>query len=303
MLLEDVYKEFLFDLEIKNYSVRTIKGYRNNNRAFLNFLCNEFAVTEIEEVSTSHIKAYLMNLKKKGLSESYINGIQKNIRSFFKFNVEEGYIAEKRNPVLGIKWLKQPKVLIQTFNDDEVKRMISAFKGDYYLSLRNKLILMFFVDLGIRNLELCTLGTLDVRDSVIKIHGKGNKERNLYISPFLKKYIIKYERVKEAYFKDKLMTDSNFFLSQNGRILTVTAIEVIVKKAGEEANIREHIRCSPHTLRHYYAQKQLRLGLDVYSLSRLLGHESTIITNRYLQSIQDEQILELAKTTSPLMNL
>ncbi|MGG4094308.1 tyrosine-type recombinase/integrase [Paenibacillus lautus] len=303
MLLEDVYKEFLFDLEIKNYSVRTIKGYRNNNRAFLNFLCNEFAVTEIEEVSTSHIKAYLMNLKKKGLSESYINGIQKNIRSFFKFNVQEGYIAEKRNPVLGVKWLKQPKVLIQTFNDDEVKRMISAFKGDYYLSLRNKLILMFFVDLGIRNLELCTLGTLDVRDSVIKIHGKGNKERNLYISPFLKKYIIKYERVKEAYFKDKLMTDSNFFLSQNGRILTVTAIEVIVKKAGEAANIREHIRCSPHTLRHYYAQKQLRLGLDVYSLSRLLGHESTIITNRYLQSIQDEQILELAKTTSPLMNL
>lgn len=99
------------------------------------------------------------------------------------------------------------------------------------------------------------------------------------------------------------MTDSNFFLSQNGRVLTVTAIEVIVKKAGKEANIREHIRCSPHTLRHYYAQKQLRLGLDVYSLSRLLGHESTIITNRYLQSIQDEQILELAKTTSPLMNL
>lgn len=105
-----------------------------------------------------------MNLKKKGLSESYINGIQKNIRSFFKFIVEEGYIAEKRNPVLGLKCLKQPKVLIQTFDDDEVKRMISAFKGDYYLSLRNKLILMFFVDLGIRNLELCTLATLDVRE-------------------------------------------------------------------------------------------------------------------------------------------
>ncbi|WP_127545651.1 MULTISPECIES: phage integrase N-terminal SAM-like domain-containing protein [Paenibacillus] len=235
MLLEDVYREFLFDLEIKNYSVRTNKGYRNNNRAFLNFLCNEFAVIEIEEVSTSHIKAYLMNLKKKGLSESYINGIQKNIRSFFKFILEEGYIAEKRNPVLGLKWLKQPKIFIQTFDDDEVKRMISAFKGDYYLSLRNKLIPMLFVDLEIRNLELCTLATLDVRDSVIKIYGKGNKERNLYISPFLKKYIIKYERVKEAYFKDKMMTDSNFFLSQNGRVLTVTAMKVIVKKAGKEA--------------------------------------------------------------------
>ncbi|MNG33649.1 site-specific tyrosine recombinase XerD [compost metagenome] len=77
----------------------------------------------------------------------------------------------------------------------------------------------------------------------------------------------------------------------------------MVKRAGIEANVRKHIRCSPHTLRHYYSQKQLRLGLDVYSLSRLLGHESTLITNRYLQSINDDKIIELARTTSPLMNL
>ncbi|MFG0216359.1 tyrosine-type recombinase/integrase [Brevibacillus porteri] len=68
-------------------------------------------------------------------------------------------------------------------------------------------------------------------------------------------------------------------------MLTNTAIEIVVKKAGRQAKVRESIRCSPHTLRNYYAQKQLRLGLDVYSLSRLFGHESTAITNIYLQSI------------------
>ncbi|PJN64570.1 hypothetical protein PAEAM_06560 [Paenibacillus sp. GM1FR] len=146
------YKEFLFDLEIKNYSILTIKGYKNNKGAFLNYLCNEYSVIEIEEVNTSHIKAYLMNLKMKGLSESYINGIQKNIRSFFKFIVDQGNIAEKRNSVLGLKWMREPKVLIKTFNDDEVKRLINAFKGDFYLSMRNKLVLMLFVELGIRNL-------------------------------------------------------------------------------------------------------------------------------------------------------
>lgn len=244
-----------------------------------------------------------MNLKKKGLSVSYINGIQKNIRSFFRFCVEEGYVAEKRNPVLGLKWMKQPKVLIKTFEDEEVIRMLNVYKGSHYLELRNKLIIMFFVDLGIRNLELCSLTCPDVMDTTIKIRGKGNKERHLYISPILKKYMIKYERVKEMYFKDKLMTDSNYFLSQNGKMLTNTAIEIVVRKAGQQAKVRESIRCSPHTLRHYYAQKQLRLGLDVYSLSRLLGHESTAITNIYLQSIQDEKIVELAKTSSPLMNL
>ncbi|GIO10150.1 hypothetical protein J31TS6_61780 [Brevibacillus reuszeri] len=85
MLLEDIYKECLFDLEIENFSIRTIKGYRNNNRAFLNFLQNEYSLMEIEDVTSNHIKAYLMNLKKKGLSVSYINGIQKTLDHSFGF--------------------------------------------------------------------------------------------------------------------------------------------------------------------------------------------------------------------------
>lgn len=88
-------------------------------------------------------------------------------------------------------------------------------------------------------MELCSLGILDVKDTVIYIKGKGRKE----------------------------------------------------------------IRCSPHTCRHYFAQSQLRNGLDVYSLSRLLGHEDISITKRYLQGMQDENIIEMSIKTSPLMNL
>ncbi len=71
MFLEDVYKEYLYDLDIKNYSPRTIKGYKNNNKAFLNYLKNEFDIEEVEEIVTKHIKSYLMNLKNKGLKELY----------------------------------------------------------------------------------------------------------------------------------------------------------------------------------------------------------------------------------------
>src|SRR5690606_28083453 len=119
----------------------------------------------------------------------------------------------------------------------------------------------------------------------------------------VKKTMIRYERVKNEYFKDKIMIDNNYFLSRNGKMLTVTAIEKMIKDTGKKAKVRDSIRCSPHTIRHYYAQKQLRLGLDVYSLSRLLGHESTVITTRYLQSIDDENIVKLASSTSPLSNL
>lgn len=303
MYLEDIYKEFLYDLEIKNYSAKTIKGYKNNNLRFLNYLKKNFQIEEVEDVTSKHIKDYLMFLKNKGNKETYINTIHKNISAFFRFCVNEGYVAEKRNPITNIKRMKEPKVVIKTFSDDEVKKMIGAYKTNTYLQMRNKLIIMFFVDMGIRNSELCNLTHSEVYETVIKIKGKGNKERHLYISAMLKKYMIKYERIKKHYFKDRIAYDSNYFLSQNGKRLTVEMIERIVRKAGEIAKVRKSIRCSPHTLRHYYAQKQLRLGLDVYSLSRLLGHESTVITNQYLQSLKDQEIVDIAKTNSPLMNL
>ena len=81
------------------------------------------------------------------------------------------------------------------------------------------------------------------------------------------------------------------------------AVERVIKDAGIKAGIRQDIRCSPHTIRHYFAQKQLKNGLDVYSLSRLLGHENISITKRYLQSLQDNDIVQMSIKTSPLMNL
>lgn len=126
------------------------------------------------------------------------------------------------------------------------------------------------------------------------------KERIVPISPQLKKLLIKYERVREGYLKDNILHYDNYFLSYRCKPLTVEGIERIVKICGEGI---KGIRVSPHTIRHYYAQAQLRNGLDVYSLSRLLGHSTIDITKIYLQSIQDESIIELSRKTSPLSNL
>jgi integrase/recombinase XerD len=127
MFLEDVYKEFLYDLDIKSYSPRTIKGYKNNNKVFLNYLKNEFDIEEVEDITTKHIKSYLLNLKNKGLTEIYINSVHKCRRSFFKFLVDEGYVAEKRNPILSVKFMREPKVIIKTFDDNEINRMIDIY--------------------------------------------------------------------------------------------------------------------------------------------------------------------------------
>lgn len=299
MILSDVLKEFLFEIKIRSYSPRTMKGYKNNNALFHNWLSHEYGIIELEEITHLHIKQYLTYLQQKGRKPTYINSILKNIRSFFEYCVGEGYVT--LNPCKKVKWMKEKKVVINTFSDEELITMLNYYKGNDFLTIRNKCIIAMFADTGVRNYELCTLTVADVGETTIKVLGKGNKERYVYISPMLKKYLIKYERVREQYFRNHNLKFSNYFLSYRGKPLTVEGVERVIKKSGE--GIESDVRISPHTIRHFFAQKQLQNGLDVYSLSRLLGHESINITKRYLQSIQDERIIEMSVRTSPLMNL
>jgi integrase/recombinase XerD len=299
LLLSDVLKEFLFEIKIRNYTPKTQKGYKNNNALFHNWLSNEYKIVELEEVTQMHVKQYITYLQKKGRKPTYINGILKNIRSFYEYCVGEGYCA--KSICKQVKWVKERKVVIKTFTDNEIKEMLNYYKGNDYLAIRNKCIIAMLVDTGIRNFELCTLKVNYLGETTIKILGKGDKERYVYISPMLKKFLIRYERVKDMYFKNHNLKYDNYFLSYRGNPLTTEAVERVVKLCGQ--NIDREIRISPHTIRHYFAQSQLQNGLDVYSLSRLLGHENISITKRYLQGLQDESIVEMSVKTSPLMNL
>lgn len=300
MLAKDILKEYIYDITIRNYTARTIKGYRNNVARFLKFCEAEFEIVELEDIGHVHIKKYLSSLKDRDLSASYINTILKNIRSFFNYCYKEGYCI---NVAKKVSWSREKKVVIKTFSDKEVKDMIDAYKMDTYINARNKCVIAVLVDTGIRNAELCKIKRMSVRETIIYIEGKGNKERVVPISPYLKKIMIKYERIRDAYLRDNILHYDNYFLSYRNKPLTGEAIERVVKIAGERAKVSKNIRVSPHTCRHYFAQAQLRNGLDVYSLSRLLGHDSVIITKRYLQGLEDKEVVELGAKTSPLMNL
>lgn len=301
MLVQDLLKEFLFECQIRKFSPKTIRSYRNCNEAFFVYCKKEYDLVDIEDINHQHIKEYFNFLTKNNRKESYINGILKTLRAFYKYCVIEGYIL--KSPCEKVNWQREPKTLIRTFTDDEIKRLLDAYDFSDYQNARNKTIIAFLVDTGARNYETCTMGKTDIKDNFIIIHGKGKKDRYIGISPLLKKYMIKYERIRDAYFYNKNLKFDNYFLSVTGNPLTDEAIQNIVRKIAKKANVREDIRSSPHTFRHYFAQTQLKNGLDVYSLSRLLGHENISITKRYLQSMQDEDIVEMSIKTSPLMNL
>ncbi len=301
MFTREILEEFKLECELRRLTPRTIKGYYNSSLQFLTWLEKQQGIIELEEIRTTHIKMYMQYLIKKNLSPSYINSVLRCIRAYFRYAVEEDYL--RINPAEKINWQRQGKVLINTFTDEEVRALLNVFDFSTYLSARNKLVLAIAFDTGARNSEICDILEKDIRDNVILLHGKGNKERHAPLTPYLKRTILKYRRIKDVYFEDKVLPHKNLLLSRTGRPLTKEAIEHIFNQAALQVEIREEIRCSPHTARHYFAQTHLRNGLDVYSVSRLLGHENINITKRYLQSLQDSSIVEMAVKTSPLRNL
>ncbi|NRT73625.1 tyrosine-type recombinase/integrase [Clostridium beijerinckii] len=303
MLLVDLLKEYKYDIQVRNYSQRTIKTCYNSTLKFFNYCKSEFEVEELEDVLPMYLKKYISYLQGLGRSEVYINSIIKYLRGFFKYCVKEEYISEKQNITKKVGWLRQKKTIINTFNDKEAQKMLNVWDYKNFYNARNKAIISTLFETGIRNYELCTLRLIDVRDTVIKVTGKGNKERVVPISPALKKILIKYDRIRAEYIKDKYVVDDYYFLSYRSKMLTVEAVERVVRETGEMAKVRAEIRCSPHTMRHFYCQFLLRQGVDSYTISRLVGHSNTNITKIYLQSLDDEKIVEMGATVSPMMIL
>ncbi|MFK4783275.1 tyrosine-type recombinase/integrase [Lactococcus petauri] len=94
------------------------------------------------------------------------------------------------------------------------------------------------------------------------------------------------------------------FLSETGhRIKTVANIELMITQTGIKANVRGSVRCLPHNFRHYYTVKNIQLGQDVFTISKLLGHSNLSITQTYIQSLTNEQLITKGLKFSPLINL
>lgn len=120
---------------------------------------------------------------------------------FFNELVDDGLLDEMTNPMRRIRNLKEEKRIIQTFTDEEVKRIIRDVPEETYSNIRDKLILIFLFDTGIRVSELCDIKVTDVSVRYIVIHGKGSKQRLIYISKLMRRYMTKYEAYKKVRFK------------------------------------------------------------------------------------------------------
>ena len=298
--MKTLVQEFLFDCQVRNLSPRTIHNYEKQLNYFMRYLKEAQGVEALEDLKPLHIKQFVVMLQGKKNKPSYVNDLLKAVKCLCAYAFDEGYTPELLTKK--VKNVKEPKVLIHTFSDDEIARMIQFYDGNDYLSIRNRLMLMMLFDTGLRISEIIDMKPSQIRQGYFVVYGKGRKERVVPQNAIVSKWLMKYDRAKECYFQYKRAEDC-YFLSKNGRRLTPEAVNKFMKKASKSVGINPLVRVSPHTCRHTFAHQELKNGLDLYSLSRLLGHESVSITQRYLEAVRDEQVLTSAKKTGVLAHL
>lgn len=297
MKVKTAIKEYILEIEIRKYTKRTVRNCRNTLNRFLAY-CEENDVKSMDDLTLVDIKGYTKKMIDSGAKGGYINSTLKIINAWLGYiwdEYEEGINVRVKK----VNYVKQQQSLIMAFKDRDVRILLDACSGNDFISIRDKTLIMFLLDTGVRAGEICKIKEEEIHNDYCIIHGKGSKDRVVPLSPILKKQMMKYERAKEAKFELGL-PHTNYFVSKTGKQLDVSAIEYMMQKRGK--NITSGARVSPHTCRHYFAQK-MSTKIDTYSLSRLLGHSKINTTTIYLRSLSNEDLIKNVRNNSALMDL
>ncbi|MGY3751035.1 tyrosine-type recombinase/integrase [Vagococcus acidifermentans] len=311
----------LFSERARGISQKTVKKHQKFLMLFFSYLENEH-VYFLEDVTPKQIRYFMLSKLEEGCAESYINTHLRSIRAFFKYCVDEEYIKYDANPCLRVKWMKERKVVIQTFDDREIKEMLvlakkltffkpkkmDKFHTGYqtrFTNQRDYLLLLILVDTGMRINEVINLRDSHISEKEIFIeNAKGKKDRVVHCSPLIYKEFLKYKRVSKSFFEyNNLKPDDYVFLTKAGKQYNALLAERAVLKIGKECQIRKAIRISPHSFRHYFAQKLVRNGTDIYTIQKLLGHASIKTTEVYLRSLNIENEVARVIKFSPLQTI
>jgi len=262
----------------KNYSPLTVKSYRGDLTQFTGFL-NKQGVRSPEKVTHIIIREFLSILMKSHYTKKSIIRKLASIKSFYKFLFNRGLI--NNNPGDYVSSPKADKKLPDFLYEEEISDIIEAFSEDTFNGARNKSLLEVLYSTGVRISELVSmnLNDIDFSSLLIKVKGKGNKERIValgskcvaalknYLS-FRKKILLKYNN----------KTDS-LFLNQQGKRLTDRGVRYIFKKIIREFSLKKNM--SPHTIRHTFATHMLNHGCDLRIVQEFLGHVSLSTTQVY----------------------
>ncbi len=261
----------------RNYSPQTIRSYSQDIGAFLEFLGEHRGGDFSPHLEPLHLRLFLSWLRKKGLSGSSISRRLSGLRAFYRFLqargvVEDNPFADQPNP-------RQRRRLPSFLTEEQIDQLLNVDFGDDFAGRRDRAILETIYSTGCRVSELVgmSLGDLDLDSGVVRIFGKGRKERLALLGSWARKAIGDYLTVRG---KVADLTEEALFVNRFGRRLSARSVENIVKERLIQAGLWRP-GLSVHSLRHSFATHMLNRGADLRTVQELLGHKNISTTQIY----------------------
>jgi len=274
---------FIRSLISKGLSENTIKAYEKDLLQLENFLEKYFPKrVEITKITHLYLRDFLRNLSFQGRSNRTLSRKATVIKRFFYFCQKNKFM--EKNPAEKLKIPKFEKKLPKFFTEKEMKELLSIPDLTSKFGIRNRAILELIYSAGLRISEIaeCKITQLDLNEKLIRVRGKGNKERIVPIGKIAVKAVRNYLKIRNRFFSStevKTKKVENLFVSKSGKPLSANELrEILDRYIRLVAKTKGY---SPHSIRHSFATHLLANGADLRAVQEMLGHSNLSTTEIY----------------------
>lgn len=291
--MRDAVGRFLRHLSLeKNASPHTVRAYGDDLHQFLAYARAELG-REIAPAAVDHllIRSFLAHLHARGLKKSSSARKLAGLRTFFRWLCREGVLI--RNPARALLSPRTERRMPTHLEEGEVATLLDL-PGDGIVAVRGRALLELLYATGLRCAELVSLdlSEVDLEGRLVRVVGKGQKERVVPFGSQARTAVRAWLPVRES-----LSPDSDaLFVNQKGGRLTDRSVRSLVTRRVRQVAIARKV--SPHTLRHSFATHLLERGADLRTIQELLGHTSLSTTQRYTH-VNTRHILEIYRKAHP----
>ena len=283
----------------RNVSTNTVSAYRDDLESFIAFLCNDYFTMgrdqlELRKVDHLTIRAYLAHLSRRKLARASVARHLSALRSFFKWLVREG--AVEANPARTVATPKRERHLPAVLQTSDVALLLEQPDMTVPLGIRDAawLELLYASGLRIGEVVRIDIDDLELRARLVKVHGKGSKERIVPFGTTAEKAVRAWLAVRGDLVRDP--DEQAVFVNYRGERITTRSIRRLFDGYLRAAALRSGT--SPHTLRHSFATHLLNAGADLRGIQELLGHASLSTTQKYTH-LNDWQLIAVYKKAHP----
>ena len=322
MSLQQMVEIFMDYCISKQLRPKTMKGYEQALRLFIRWVRERYGVDSVEKLKEAHIRAYIVELQKRGkytfcaddrsnaanhpshrsdykntISNTTINNYLRNIRVFCCWLVENEYI--EKSPMRRVKLLPQERLAKSYMEDPEVLKLMKSMDKRVFSEYRDLLVMMVMLDAGTRIGETLSIEDEQLNIDMRSIHlpaekTKGRRARTVYFSTKTARELKRWIQ-----YRNKNCDACCLFpVQQSGGRLAVRNYEANFRRYMKRSAINK--RVTPHTFRNNFAKRCLMNGMDIYTLSRILGHASVTVTEKAYLDVTEEDIKKRYVKFSPV---